>query len=111
MPPPELGEAESDLIVELSLNGQQWSTDCKHLRVVLDPIPSAISPDTCALEGGATLRVAADHLVDTGVLKARFTKLPAAEEGVAPQLPTDAESLVVDAVLCEGGAEVEVSAP
>ena len=38
VPSPTLGEEESDLIVELSLNGQQWSTDCKHLSVVLDPV-------------------------------------------------------------------------
>ena len=51
--------------------------------------------------------------MDSGFLKARFTKLPPAEEGASVRMPADGgtEVLIVDAILCEGGTEVEVSVP
>jgi len=107
-PPPELTEAESDCIVELSLNGQQWTTDCKHFTFVLDPTVASIDPPSCGLEGEAPLKITGAAITDTGALKARFTKFAApVEEGAEVTLPEPgAEFLVVDATFAEGCADV-----
>lgn len=108
-PPPALTDAEEDAIVELSVNGQQWTTDCKHVRFVLDPVVQALEPSTAPIEGQCPLKLTGLYFVETGCLKVRFTKLAPYEEGTTPALPPDATYLEVD-VTCNDGA-VGVVAP
>ena len=108
-PPPALTDAEEDAIVELSVNGQQWTTDCKHVRFVLDPVVQALEPSTAPIEGQCPLKLTGLYFVETGCLKVRFTKLAPYEEGTTPALPPDATYLEVD-VTCDDGA-VSVVAP
>jgi len=105
--PIELGEAGSDSIVEISLNGQQWTTDCKHFTFAADPLVQAVDPPTGPLEGGAPIKISGLNIGD-GELKARFTKLPPAEEGVERTLPAEGEAEVVtaDATAADGCADV-----
>ena len=113
LPPLDLTDA-GDSIIELSLNGQQWTTDCKHFSFVGDPELSGCDPAVGVLEGDFPIKVLAQHVADTGVLKARFTKLPAVvEEGEAPTLPTgdDVTAIEVDATFCESADGVDVTAP
>jgi len=106
-PPLDLTDA-GDAIVEISLNGQQWTTDCKHFAFVPEPTVSACEPPSGALEGGGTVKLVAAHVADTGVLTVRLTKLDAPpEEGAPLVLPTgdDVVSLTVDATYAADGAE------
>ena len=114
--PLELAPELSDCIVEVSLNGQQWTTDCKHFAFVLDATVTGAEPAAGPLEGGAELKILAEGVAEGAVgVKARFTRLPPLEEGAEAHTTLPAEgddgavAMVVDATACEGG--VEVTAP
>ena len=112
-PPLDLTDA-GDSIVELSLNGQQWTTDCKHFAYVAEPTVTACDPESGPLEGGVAVKVVATHVSDTGVVKAKFTKIATVEEGEAPAMPGEGEevlALEVEATVTAEGDGAEVTAP
>jgi len=101
---PELDLTDAgDAIVEVSLNGQQYTTDCKHFAFVGEPNVSACEPAGGAIEGGGSVKVLARYVSDTGVLRARLTKLDApVEEGATPEMPAgDAICLDVEATVSD----------
>ena len=112
-PPLDLTDA-GDSIVELSLNGQQWTTDCKHFAYVAEPTVTACDPESGPLEGGVAVKVVATHVSDTGVVKAKFTKIATVEDGEAPAMPGEGEevlALEVEATVTAEGDGAEVTAP
>ena len=103
-----------DAIVEVSLNGQQWTTDCKHFGFVGEPAVKALDPPSGPLEGGGSVKVNGHYFSDTGHLTARLTKLPdPLEEGDLAVLPTGDDVLVVDVpcTLADEGASCEFVVP
>ena len=64
---------EGDVIVEVSLNAQQWTTSCKHYKYIEVSV-EAVEPPTAALAGGAELKLTCSGVVDTGSLKVKFSR-------------------------------------
>ena len=113
--PPVLDLVDAgDSIVEMSLNGQQWTTNCKHFSFVGEPVIQSIDPPSGPIEGGGTCKVGGYYFSDTGVITARLTKLDEPlEEGATPVLPTGdgVVSLSAECTLADEGKAVEFVVP
>ena len=92
-----------DAIVEVSLNGQQWTTDCKHFTFCPDSSVAAADPPSGPIEGGGAVKITGTGIVDTGFGKARFVRLPPPPEG------EENSALPDDSSLWEGVIEVDVA--
>ena len=118
--PPEIAPLDlpdaGDAIVEISSNGQQWTTDCKHFAFCADAAVTSADPPSGPVEGGAPLKLLGTSIVDTGFGKARFVRLPAVEGDEEPTMPDDPalyEGIVEvtpDAISAEEGS-VELTSP
>ena len=76
-----------DAIVEISSNGQQWTTDRKHFAFCADaasPPPTPAAPSRAARHSNCSAPRSS-----TPVGKARFVRLPAVEGDEEPTMPDD----------------------
>lgn len=70
-------ESDGDVVLELSLNGQQFTTACIHY-LFQDSVLETIEPATGSLIGGETLKIGGQGLMlgkaDPSLLRVRFTR-------------------------------------
>ncbi|KAL3920636.1 MAG: hypothetical protein SGPRY_005181 [Prymnesium sp.] len=67
-------EDDGDCIVELSLNGQQWSWSCRHFTFVPNPTLRSTVPAAGSIDGGTAVVLSGSGFRSSEIIKVRYVR-------------------------------------